>query len=138
MKLSSLALSIAAAVMLMFSAPAMAAGFNITDIVRADPADLTAALLDANNSGDAFAAQCYAGIIAYNDANPKAVIGIQKPVGAVSAFQTARDVVKGLQNPADFIPKELVLACGPLALDIQGDVARAAAKVGPSFLGLHL
>ena len=118
--------------------PAFAAGFNITDIVRAAPADLAAGLLDANNRGDAFASQCYAGIIAYNDANPQSAGGIVKPVGPVSAFQTARDVVKGAANPADFIPKELVLACGPLALDVQGDVARAAAGATSGLLGLGI
>lgn len=128
----------AIAAALLFSAPSFAAGFNITDLVRAAPADLAAGLLDANARGDTFASQCYAGIIAYNDANPQAVAGIAKPVGPVSAFQTARDVLKGAANPADFIPKELVSACGPLALDVQGDVAKAAANASAGLLGLGI
>lgn len=137
-KIFCFAACLALGVGLAAATPAAAAGFNITDVVRASPADLSAALADATGNGDVFASQCYAGVIAYNDANPKAVVGFTKPVGPVAGFQTARDVVKGLQNPADFIPKELVLACGPLALDIQGDVLKAARTVGPTLFGLKL
>lgn len=114
--------------------PATAAvGFNITDIVRASDADLNAAIADATANNDTFAVQCYSGILAYNAANPKKPLTAGKPVGVVSAFQTSRDIVKGIQNPADLIPKDLVAACGALALDVQGDIARAA----PTFLGLR-
>lgn len=113
---------------------AAAVGFNITDIVRASDADLNAAIADAAANNDAFATQCYSGILAYNAANPKKSLnGITAPVGVVSAFQTSRDIVKGAQNPIEFLPKEIVLACGALALDVQGDLARAA----PTFLGLR-
>lgn len=136
MKLS-LALFLALFTVIFSPAASFAAGFSLPDIVRAAPADLTAGLLDANNRGDAFASQCYAGIIAYNDAHPQATgSGLVKPIGPVTAFQTARDVVKGVQNPADFIPKELVSACGALALDVQGDLGKVAVKGGLLGLGL--
>lgn len=111
---------------------ASAPGLNLTDLIRASDADLAAAVADATAHGDTFATECYTGIQAYNAANPKATLSITKPAGVVSAFQGARDIVKGVQNPKDFIPSALVQACGPLALDVQGDLG----KVGPSFLGI--
>lgn len=125
--------------LLFASVPAFAAeSFNITDIVRASDADLDAGITDAAAHGDTFAAACYQGIKDYNAAHPKQTLAIAKPLGAVSAFQSARDVVKGVQNPGDFIPKEIVASCGALALDVQGDLGRAATTVGGGFLGLKL
>lgn len=108
------------------AAPASAAGFNITDVVRASPADLNAALADADAHNDVFASECYTGIIVYNAANPR-----QAPFGdvrgVVSGFQAGRDTVKSLQGGlGSFIPPDLVQACGPLALDVQNDIGHAS------------
>lgn len=129
--LTALILSLSA----LASIPASAAGFNITDVIRASDADLTASIADATSHNDTFAIQCYSGTLAYNQANPKKTLSILNPVGPVSAFQSARDVVKGVQAPGDLVPKEIVSACGPLVLDIQGDVLKAAPVAG-SFLGI--
>lgn len=117
------------------SVPAFAASFNITDVLRASDADLELSISDAQAHGDTFAVQCYQGTLDYNKANPKKSLSILSPVGPVSAFQGARDVVKGVQAPGDILPKEIVTACGPLALDVQGDVLKAVPVAG-SFLGI--
>lgn len=105
---------------------AFAAGFNVTDVWRASPDDLNAALADATAQNDQFAVQCYSGVIAYNAANPPAAFG-GNIVGVVSGFQAARDTVKEINsNGEDFIPAALVSACGPLALDAEHDIGHAS------------
>lgn len=109
-----------------FASPASAAGFNITDVVRASPADLNAALADATAHQDAFAMQCYSGVIAYNAANPQ-VAPFSDVQGFVSGFQAARDTVKSINGGVEnFVPRELISACGPLALDAQNDIGHAS------------
>lgn len=107
-------------------APAMASGFNITDVWRASPDDLAAATADATAQGDTFAVQCYTGVAAYNAANPARGFA-SNVVGVVSGFQAARDTVKAINAGSEnFIPPELISACGPLALDAEHDIGHAS------------
>lgn len=126
---SLIALAAVACSLAFASVPAMAAGFNITDIVRASDADLDAGIADATAHADPLALQCYQGIKDYNATHPRAVVGVTKPVGAVSAFQIGRDVVKGVANTKELVPVEIKQACGALALDIQEDVAKSAVTI---------
>lgn len=110
-----------------FTIPAAARSFNITDVIRASDADLQAALDDANSQKDDFAIQCYSGTLAYNTANPQQKL-FNNVVGPVSGFQQARDLVKGAQSGTP-VPPELVQACGPLALDALNDVNHTAFSI---------
>ena len=111
-----------------FAAPAYAGQqpFDLSKLMKATEADLASAKADADAHNDVFASQCYAGVSAYLAANP---VQAQVPDinGVVSAFQAVRDVVKGVEGGAAAVPPALVEACGPLALDVQNDIARAAA-----------
>ena len=101
-------------------------------------ADLSAALADAQAHNDAAAAQCYAGTLAYVQAHPVSLPPVSSPVGAVSAFQIARDGVKLAEANAGVpqVPDAINQACGYLALDVQKDVAKAA--TGFTILGIKL
>lgn len=126
-----IALSLSAAV-----TPAMAVSapsFNITDVLRATDEDLNAAIADATSRSDDFAVQCYSGILEYNHNNPKKTFSVPKNSGPVSAFQNLRDTVKTAQAGIDLIPKEIILACGPLDMDVRADIA----NLGTFFLGIR-
>lgn len=126
LRFRTLAACAAVGIAFCITAPAEAAGFNITDVWRADPVDLSAALTDAQAQGDTFAIQCYTGVAAYNAANPQRAFA-SDVVGVVSGFQAARDGLKAVNaGTENFIPPELIEACGPLALDAEHDIGHAS------------
>lgn len=95
--------------------------------------DLTAALADAQTSGDTLAANCYTALIPAVQ-NPGLSI-TPKGLGAFQAFQKARDINR-LANAG--VPDGLKIACGPLVLDAQTTIVLLAAKVGIAVPGLLL
>lgn len=111
------------------AASASTQSFDLSGLVQATTDDLNAARADADARGDTIASQCYAGVEDYLVANPLALPTLPPIKGVASAFQAARDGVKDAQRvKAQFsagIPRELVIACGPLALDVQSDLGKA-------------
>ena len=88
-------------------------------------ADLNAAAADAGAHGDVLAAACYpplANWVLTMQQQHGAPVSV--PVGAFSAFQQTRDVVKGLTSGGGMasIPNSVKLGCAALYLDAQGDV----------------
>lgn len=130
--LSSACAALAAAVLL--SAPAHAADavkLDINGLLKTTQADLAAAKADADARGDSVASQCYGGISTYLSAHGGAAPSLPSVKGVASGFQAARDAVKiaeAAQANAG-IPPELELACGPLALDVQSDLGKAATQL---------
>lgn len=119
---------------LAFTAPASAASapsFSINNILTATNTDLSAALADATAQKDAPAIQCYTAAQTYLAAHPFNLP--PRPVGVISAFQSARDGVRNVESVANGgIPQELVMGCGALALSVQSDLGQAV-----GFLGIH-
>jgi hypothetical protein len=123
----------------LFAVPASAGEvtLNLSQLEQTTVADLQAAETDATNHNDTIAANCYAGLIAYVDANGTQ-LSVTAPVGVASAFQDARDGVKLAETTAETgIPPAIETACGPLALDVQSDLGKAGAA-GFTIFGLHL
>lgn len=120
--------SVALACAVGFSPAASAStSFDLSKITAATQADLDAAKADADSHGDVFASQCYAGVSWYI-AEHGGDIAVPHIVGVASAFQVARDGVKAVESlrGAGAVPPEIVQACGPLALDVQNDIGKAA------------
>lgn len=94
-------------------------------------ADVEAALADATSHNDILASTCYQGILTHIDAlnTGDSNAGVK---GAVSAFQKARNVRRGLGGG---LTDEMKLACGPLFIDVQGNIAKLLAKFGAGPLG---
>jgi len=128
-------LTLAAATMPSHAAVSITLDLNALE--TATVSDLTAAKADADAHNDVFASQCYAGAAAFVQAHPLS-LPVLPSFGVVSAFQGARDAVKTVaaKKSTGLIPPELIQACGPLALDVQNDLGKAA----PNFVlfGLHL
>jgi hypothetical protein len=126
-----------AALVLSIAAPASAASFDLNGLLAATANDLAAADADAIAHHDVFASQCYEGVAAFVTANPLNLT-LPNVVGVASAFQVARDGVKAAQSvkATGLLPPALVQACGPLALDVQNDLGKAANTGLLSFLHL--
>lgn len=136
LNVSAAMLALAAAAAISSAAHAAPAAFDLTKLEQATQADLTSAKADADAHGDVFASQCYGGVSDYMANNP-VTVALPDINGVASAFQAGRDVVKGVAGGVGAVPPELVQACGPLALDVQNDIAKAAAG-GFSIFGLKL
>lgn len=143
--LRCLSASAALAAMLCLSACAGMPTLSPSDLVKALPADLAQADADASQMvGDAsgvhmkdpIAHQCYAGVqdfLASTAQSGSGGILPAMPAGAISTFQDARDAVKGVERitgGSGALPAQLVIACGPLWLDVQNDIARMATTLG--------
>jgi hypothetical protein len=101
---------------------------SVTQLQAFTVADLTAALADATAAKDTVAATCWAALIPVVQAQG-ATLGVL-PVGAVSAFQKARDVGVGIKVglPALNVP------CAPLVLDTQNTLLRLGALTGAGII----
>lgn len=131
------AAALTAAIILHAPAALASESFDLNGLVHTAKVDLDTAKADADAHGDVIASQCYAGIESYAEANP---VQVQLPTvkGVASAFQVARDGVKLAEaGTGQGLPNELVLACGPLALDVQNDLGKAAA-IGFNIFGLKI
>lgn len=80
--------------------------------------DLNAAAADAANHGDVLAAKCYPAMVDWIITIQQQHGPITAPAGAFSAFQQARDILKGGMGG---IPNTVKLNCAALYLDAQGD-----------------
>src|SRR5712671_2748041 len=94
--------------------------------------DLQAALADAKDHNDLAAVQCYAGLIPIVQSLPVAGVATA-PVGAITAFQKARDLSKTVQANAGggALVQSVNLACAALFNDVQGDLLRLGVKFRP-------
>jgi hypothetical protein len=136
--------ALAAAVSL--SACAGVPGLNLQSLVSATTDDLKQADADAGaifpdgRMHDPIAHQCYAAALDFVAAQQGgSILPPQMPVGAISAFQNARDAVKATAmsggGGAGPVPEPLILACGPLALDAENDIAHLTSSF--VMFGLH-
>ena len=82
-------------------------------------ADLNAAAADAGSHGDVLAAACYPALANWVMTMQQQSGQPTAPVGAFSAFQASRDILKSGMGG---IPASIKLGCGGLYLDVQGDV----------------
>lgn len=116
---------------------AIAGGLDLNALQTASIADLKAAKADADSHNDLLSSECYDGLLQYVSAHPITAPTINV-VGVASAFQAGRDAVKLTQaaSAQGLLPVEIVQACGPLALDVQNDLGKAAG--GLTVLGLKL
>lgn len=140
MKFSILAAGLAAALCICaMPASASSGGLDLQGLLTATQHDLAAAKADADAHGDQIASQCYAGVSSYVTANPVSLPSVGSVAGVASAFQVARDAVKGAQGAAatGLLPTPIIQSCGALALDVQNDLGKIAAS-GVSIFGLKL
>jgi peptidoglycan hydrolase-like protein with peptidoglycan-binding domain len=97
-------------------------------------ADLQAANADAlaQSPPDVTSSQCYTYLIAFLPTIQGA--SGTKTVGAIMAFQKARDLVNGVQGSGASL-KKLNLACAPLVIDVQTTVNQLALQLGGAAAG---
>lgn len=99
-------------------------------VVKFVRTDVEAALQDAQTHNDILASTCYQGILTHLDAiNTGENAGVK---GALSAFQKARNLRRGLGGG---LTDEMKLACGPLFVDVQGNIMKLLSKIGAGPLG---
>jgi hypothetical protein len=122
------------------AAPAAVASSNFT-IGGGDPiqqvatftvADLQAADADAVSHNDKIAHTCYPALIQFVQSVQGSTSGTTV-IGAISAFQRARDVRNGVVSG---VPDYLTIGCGPLYAQVHGDLLSALAQLGVTGLKL--
>jgi hypothetical protein len=99
----------------------------VADITTIALADLNAAAADATAHNDVVAAQCYAGLVPVVQQVQALLPGaLPKPIGVVTAFQTARDVKAGLAAQGGVLAKlraQINQACAALWVDANVGIA---------------
>lgn len=128
--------------------PAAPAVDPLTQLHDFTVADLRAASADAKaqNPPDTAAAQCYDFLAVALPSFPSLAPGSAgAAIGAVLAFQKARDLANGTVNPNGAL-SQLNLACAPLVIDVQTTVnklllvgagtAATGGALGPALPGL--
>lgn len=93
-------------------------------------ADLEAARAAAEAYDDTLATQCWAGLLAYQEANP---LVLTDPVGPASAYQKARNARRTL---ARGMPDAIKAACGGMVIDSASALQRLLGLGLPGVPGL--